>query len=439
MPPPRPIAGQASAEYVALLAVVGAVVAGAAAVGSPPALAVKLAAALRHGICRVADGVCTARQARAAGLSPCLVQARTDRERLGGRMLVVRLGRGDALLVERRSDGSAAVSFTDGASAGATVGVGLRVPSGPRVGARGGAGVQFSAGRTWEFPSFAAAARFVRRWAPRESLGGRGAQPAAPGLPALPAPRVAADARARRDLPRGWRLRRVRRGAARRQARGGRRRRARRARRGSPWAAASPATGASPGTTASTPRPPAASAPCSAPSRRAARARRRSRSRSSTAAPSSCGCAPRRAGTATSTCRAPTASLRDVAATLRGAPAPAPGGRGRRVEAEVALDLTDPANRRALAGVVDVLRLRVRPSDWDDRLRALAARLDADGAVDVRLLRVGLEERDAGAEAALGLVVGGNYRRTQEVRDLVRAWSLRAGGGLREREDCVSA
>ena len=43
------------------------------------------------------------------------------------------------------------------------------------------------------------------------------------------------------------------------------------------------------------------------------------------------------------------------------------------------------------------------------------------------------------AEAALGLVVGGNYRRTQEVRDLVRAWSLRAGGGLREREDCVSA
>ena len=100
------------------------------------------------------------------------------------------------------------------------------------------------------------------------------------------------------------------------------------------------------------------------------------------------------------------ASLRDVAATLRGAPAPAPGGLGRRVEAEVALDLTDPANRRALAGVVEVLRLRVRPRDWDDRLRALAARLDADGAVDVRVLRVGLEERDArrrgGARARRG-------------------------------------
>ena len=89
--------------------------------------------------------------------------------------------------------------------------------------------------------------------------------------------------------------------------------------------------------------------------------------------------------------------------------------------------------------MLDVARLRVRPSDWDDRLRALAARLDGDGAVDVRVLRVALDERDLGAEAALGAVVGGSYRRTQEVRDLLRAWSLRAGGGLREREDCVSA
>ena len=84
------------------------------------------------------------------------------------------------------------------------------------------------------------------------------------------------------------------------------------------------------------------------------------------------------------------------------------------------------------------VRLRVPPSDWDDRLRALAARLDADGAVDVRVLRVGMDERDLGAEAALGLAVGGDYRRTQEVRDLLRAWSLRPAAGLREREDCVS-
>jgi len=152
--------------------VVGAVVAGAAAVGSPPALAARLAGAVRHGICRVAGGVCTPAEARAAGLSPCLVRARLDRERLGARVLVVRVGRTDALLVERRSDGSAAVSFADGESAGASFAVGLQLPAGPRVGIRGGGGLQFTAGRTWEFPSFAAAARFVRRWAPRESTGG---------------------------------------------------------------------------------------------------------------------------------------------------------------------------------------------------------------------------------------------------------------------------
>ena len=172
MPPPRPVAGQASAEYVALLAVVVVVFAGAAAVGSPPALAASLASAVRHGICLVAGGVCTPREARAAGLAPCLVRARTDRQRLGGRLLAVRLGRTDALLVERRSDGSAAVSFADGERAGAIVGIGVRLPAGPRIGADYGGGLQFSSGRTWEFPSFAAAARFVRRWAPRESLGG---------------------------------------------------------------------------------------------------------------------------------------------------------------------------------------------------------------------------------------------------------------------------
>ena len=362
MPPPRPIAGQASAEYVALLAVVGAVVAGAAAVGSPPALAVKLAAALRHGICRVADGVCTAGQARAAGLSPCLVQARTDRQRLGGRVLVVRLGRGDALLVERRSDGSAAVSFTDGASAGATVGVGLRLPSGPRVGARGGAGVQFSAGRTWEFPSFAAAARFVRRWAPRESLGGeavgllRGAcpicrrprrrrrcrsptRPSARAAPTASSPRrcasacAAVGAGAEEEGEAGLIL-------GRRVARGGRvtwydRVDAETAGRLGALLGAVEARSAGD-----------ASLEVTLEHGRPVELRLRAAARwhGDVDLPGA------------------TASLRDVAATLRGAPAPAPGGRGRRVEAEVALDLTDPANRRALAGVVDVLRLRVRPA-----------------------------------------------------------------------------
>ena len=438
MPPPRPVAGQASAEYVALLAVVGAFVAGAAAVGSPPALAHKLADALRHGICRVAGGVCTPDQARAAGLEPCLVQARTDRQRLGGRLLVVRLGRGDALLVERRSDGSAAVSFTDGGSGGATVGVGLRLPSGPRVGARGGAGLQFNSGRSWEFATFAAAARFVRRWAPRESLGGetlgllRRACPICRRRPSPQMPKPDATfhecgaygefAAALRAGMRGAGVGAEEEGEAaalvgRRVARGGR----------VTWydRIDVEAAGRLGAVLAAVQARQASEAALEVTSVHGhpveLRVRAAARWHGDGELPAGAG------------------SLGDVTAALRRAPAAPPGGSGRRVEAEVSLDLTDPANRRALAGVAEVLALHVRPSDWADRVRALAERLDAHGAVDVRLLRVGLDERDLGAEAALGLSVGGEYRRTREVRELVRAWSLRAGGGLREREDCAKS
>jgi hypothetical protein len=438
VPPPRSIAGQASAEYVALLAVVGAIVAGAAVVGSPPPLAAKVASAVRHGICLVAGGVCTPGEARAAGLAPCLVQARMDRERLGGRLLVVRLGRGDTLLVERRSDGSAAVSFTDGASAGGTVGAGLQIPGLTRVGVRAGLGAQFNSGRTWEFTTFAAAAAFVRRWAPRESAGGevrrflRGACPfchhrASPRMP--PADATFREGGAYGELTAALRGG-ARRGGlggdeegeaglilGRRVARGGRvtwydRVDFESAGRLGVVLGAVQARGAGAVTlevTSVHDRPVEL------------RLRTAARWHGDIDLPG------------------PAGSLRDVATALRGAPAATPGGLGRRVEVEVSLDLTDPANLRALAGVLDVWRLRVRPGDWDDRVRALARRLDTHSAVDVRVLRVALDERDLGAEAALGLVVGGGYRRTQEVRELLRAWSLRSGGGLREREDCVTA
>jgi hypothetical protein len=437
VPPPRPIAGQASAEYVAVLAVVVAVFAGVAAVGSPPALAGKLAGAVRHGICLVAGGVCTPREARAAGLAPCLLHARTDRQRLGGRLLVVRVGRTDALLVERRSDGSAAVSFADGESAGAIVGLGLRLPVGPTAAADYGAGLQFTSGKTWEFPNFAAAARFVRRWAPRESLRGeaggllRGACPFchhhAPRMPQADATYVEGGAYGEFAAAlRGSGIKGAIAGGeeegeanavlGRRRGRDGR----------VTWydridgetlgrlgallgavEARSAGTGALEVTLVHG-RPVEL------------RLRAAARWNGDVELPQAA------------------ATVRDVAAILRGAPMQ-PGGVGRRIEAEVSLDLTDPRNRRAIVGVLDVLRLHVPPSDWDDRLRALAARLDAAGDVDVRLLRVRLAERDFSAEAALGLGVGGAYRRTQEARELLRAWSLRAGGALREREDCVTA
>jgi hypothetical protein len=438
MPPPRPVAGQASTEYVALLAVVCVIVAGAAAaVGAPPPLAVKLAAALRHGICRVAGGVCTTGEARAEGLAPCLVAARFNRERLGAHVLVVRVGHGDALLVERRSDGSASVSFADGLSAGLGATLGLRLPEGLQAGGSGSLGAQFTSGRTWEFSSFAAAARFVRRWAPRESLGGelRGALRSAcpfchhhpPAMPEPDAKFVEGGAYGELSAALHAGLRRAGLGgdveaeagvvAGRRIARGGRETWYDRL-DGEAAGRLGMLLGAVESHSAGT-----AALEITLDHDRPVELRVRAAARvyDDVELPG------------------PISSLRAVAAQVRGATAPSGGNFGRRLEAEVSLDLTDPRNRSAVSGVVDMMALRVAPGEWDDRLRALAARLDADGAVDVRVLRVGLQERDMGAEGGIGLGAGGSYRSTQEDRRLLRAWSLRAGGPLHEREDCVTA
>ena len=425
MPPQRPNAGQASAEYVALLAVVCAVVAAAAAaVGSAPPVAAQVASAVKHGICLVAGGICTPREARAAGLAPCLVQARADRERLGVRVLVIKVGRGDSLLVQRRSDGSASVSFADGEAVGGNVGVGMQI-LGRGASVRGGVGLQFTSGRTWEFPTFAEAARFLRRWGHTETLLGelRGLWPGGDHPP--PPDATYKEGGGYGELAASLGLRAgagasgvVELGAVtgRRIARGG---------RVTYYDRIDGETAGKLGLVlASLQRHDAGQAVLEITTVHG----RAVELRVSAAARVHYQLAP--PGLAS--------SLADLSTRLRGS-APQPGGHGRRLEAELALDLTDPANRRAVRGVVEMLALRVPPADWDDRVRELAHRLDTDAAVDVRLFRDRLEQSDVGADVGAGAGFGGGYDRTAEVRDLLGAWSLRAGGTLQGREDCIPA
>jgi hypothetical protein len=137
-----------------------------------------------------------------------------------------------------------------------------------------------------------------------------------------------------------------------------------------------------------------------------------------------------------------TMSLEDLAGRLRGAIGAAGGseGNGLGVEAQVSLDLTDERNRRAAMDVLGLLRPGVSPREWADRTRALAGRLDADGSVDVSVLRTAASiEHELDVSAAFGVQLGADYRRDAQTRELVRAWSLRHGGALGEREDCVNA
>jgi hypothetical protein len=57
----------------------------------------------------------------------------------------------------------------------------------------------------------------------------------------------------------------------------------------------------------------------------------------------------------------------------------------------------------------------------------------------VRVFRDRLSQNALGADVGAGAGFGAGYDRTEEARDLLAAWSLRAGGRLQEREDCVPA
>src|SRR3954468_7326018 len=424
VPPPRPIAGQASAEYVALLAVVCAVVAGAAAVGSVPPLAAQVARQVKHGICLVAGGICTPSEARAAGLGPCLVAVRTDRERLGGRGLLVKVGRDDSLLIQRRSDGTAAVSFADGGSVGASFGIGLQF-AGHGADVRGGGGLRFTSGRTWEFPTVAAASRFLRRWAHTETLTGEvrgilpgGAHPPAPDSTykeggAYGEYAAAIGLRPGTDASMGAEVGAV---MGRRIGPGGR----------VTWydRVDGETAGQLGVVLGSRQRPAAGQAALEITTVHG----RPVELRVSAAARVHGELAP----------PGPVSSLSDLADRLQGVRS-GPSGHGRRLEAEVSLDLTDPANLAAVRGVVEMLGLRAPPTDWTARVRALAARRDAGGAVDVRVFRNRLSQSALGGDMGAGAGFGGGYDRSEEARDLLAAWSLRAGGRMREREDCVPA
>ena len=167
-------AGQASADYVGLIALFALVVTVAATAVAVPSLAADVVRAMRHGICVVGGGICTAREARDAGLDACVIHVRSDAEQVGGVIAVVRLSRGDTALVERRSDGTAGVSFLDDNAVGAQTGIGLQLTGAASAAATAGAGLSFNTGRAYDFSSWAAARRFLSRYADEETTAGEG-------------------------------------------------------------------------------------------------------------------------------------------------------------------------------------------------------------------------------------------------------------------------
>jgi hypothetical protein len=158
----RDQAGQTTAEFTALLALVAAALAGAGAVVGVGGVATAVADGVRTGICLVAGDVCRASDAAAAGLLPCTIAEHTRGEGLTFTVASLRFGADDGWTAARRSDGSVLITHARGRKLGASVGIGVEAsPLGLEAGVDGKLDYTLDSGRAWEFPDVASAVRFL--------------------------------------------------------------------------------------------------------------------------------------------------------------------------------------------------------------------------------------------------------------------------------------
>jgi len=161
--PPQDDAGQASTEYVAILAIVVLLLAGGVAAASP-AVGAKVIAAVRTGLCIVGGDVCRPADAAAAGLAPCLTGERWKRQDTTLDVAVVRLGGHGEWQLAVQSDGRATVTRLEENEGGLTAGAGVTFsPLGVQAEVEGALTLGYRGGRAWRFASAREAAAFLER------------------------------------------------------------------------------------------------------------------------------------------------------------------------------------------------------------------------------------------------------------------------------------
>ena len=168
-------AGQATNEYVALLAVVAAVMAGLVGL-SAGGLGAHVLAGMQRGLCAVTGAGCrTAAVAERDRLAACPLERRLREERLSETIASVKLSSSGTLTAVRGSDGRVTVTLADGSGAGVETGAGAWVALGRAVGAdaKAGAGLVWGSGRSWTFPDEASAQRFVARYGDKATMRGK--------------------------------------------------------------------------------------------------------------------------------------------------------------------------------------------------------------------------------------------------------------------------
>ncbi|HVP03616.1 MAG TPA: hypothetical protein VMT10_13675 [Solirubrobacteraceae bacterium] len=156
----RAQAGQSTLEYVALVLLALVVLAAGVAAASAAGLAQILAAQFARAICVAAAGDCDRDRA------PCVVASRSRSADASLRVWLVRLAGGRTVLRERRSDGSELVTLVDRSGAGLEAAVGAELGVGThQFGATltGGASGRLARARTWRVRGPAEAEELLRR------------------------------------------------------------------------------------------------------------------------------------------------------------------------------------------------------------------------------------------------------------------------------------
>lgn len=172
----RSARGQASLEYVGLLALLAVVLSGTAALVNW-ALGDRIAWTIRTGLCLVAHTACPPPPSDRGSLAPCPETRDASRQDFGVSVAFVDLGAGLGVRRETFSDGHVELTFVDDGHGGLTGGAGLDFQLGGKgkgIGAGGELNVGWTQGRKWSFANGHAADAFVARYGSDQKLLGRG-------------------------------------------------------------------------------------------------------------------------------------------------------------------------------------------------------------------------------------------------------------------------
>src|SRR4051794_30233952 len=150
--------GQASVEWVGVVALVAVVIASVAAFALPTQIGPAVVRQIHRALCIVSGGVCDLDQ------RPCVTAANSTEDEAHVNLGILRVGRHELILREHQSDGSVFVTYLHDTGAGFEVGGGGDISIGKRLGAmcataRAALLATLGGGETWVFPDARSADR----------------------------------------------------------------------------------------------------------------------------------------------------------------------------------------------------------------------------------------------------------------------------------------